>query len=87
LYKELDKLGNDQTAGQAGQTAGQWRPMSDLFLRNMVRFGSPNHAQRAADILASWRDTGAKPIILNRAASTPDANLKKALEEAAKRIP
>jgi hypothetical protein len=87
LYKELDKLGNDQAAGQVGQTAAQWRPMSDLFLRNMVRFASPKHAQRAAEILAGWRDTGAKAIILNRAASTPDANLKKALEEAVKRIP
>lgn len=86
LHKELDKLGNDQTAGQAGQVAGQWRPMSDLFLRNMVRFASPVHARRSADILAGWRDAGAKAIILNRAASTPDENLKKALEEAAKKI-
>lgn len=87
LYKELEKLGTDNQVQEGMNAAGQWRPLSDFFLRGMVRFGVSKKAERAAGILGDWRDKEAKPLILKRAASTPDANLKKALEDAAKKIP
>jgi hypothetical protein len=87
LHRELEKLGSDNQVQEGLNAAGQWRPVSDLFLRNMVRVGPPKQAERAAGILSGWKDAAAKPLILKRAASTPDANLKKALEEAAKKIP
>jgi hypothetical protein len=87
VLSEIGKLANDNQVNEGRQRASEWRPISDVFLKRMIRTAPVKVAERAASLMAEWKDPEGRKALSERLGRETDATARKPLEEVLKRYP